>query len=304
MSTKTDLAALGWRVDTAARLTQAIKDFQRGWNLGAELTVDGSDGPKTRGAIAVSMVRLAAKQPTASPHFSFTEVRCDCHVFNGGTPQPDCRRIWADRELFRALEAFRTLSGPLNIDRGCRCPTENARVNGASRSQHLFGRAADITLFDISPAKVKALRIVRGMGLYDWQGRQVVRHIDVRPENSWLSPATWDYGNAKAAPLAPRPVSDDPAPAPAPVAPQEEDDMYTDADRARDEYQVKQNKAIAQLVVDYALKTDTRIQSLEAAVGILANSQGVNPDLIAKLIAEKIGAIKVDVVVTNPEEIL
>ena len=47
---KVALAALGWRVDTTARLAQAVKDFQRGWNLGAALAVDGDPGPKTRAA--------------------------------------------------------------------------------------------------------------------------------------------------------------------------------------------------------------------------------------------------------------
>ena len=48
----TMLTALGWRTNTAARLTQAIKDFQRMWNLGAALSVDGIVGPKTRDAIS------------------------------------------------------------------------------------------------------------------------------------------------------------------------------------------------------------------------------------------------------------
>ena len=67
-------------------------------------------------------------------------------------------------------------------------------------------------------------------------------------------------------------------------------------------YLSSQVRSAAQGEADRSAALVVKVQALEATVGVLANSQGVNPDLIAKLIAEKIGAIKVDVVVTNPEE--
>ncbi len=204
MSTASDLTALGWRTDTATRLRQAIWDFQNGNNIGPRLFVDGKDGPKTRAAIKVALDRKAKGLPTASANFSFTEFRCACGGYS------DCKRIWVDRDLIIALEAYRNkLVGPLFIVRGCRCPRENKRVNGASRSQHLYGRAADLPIFDVSPTKIKTLGVFTGMGLYDYRdakgARQVMRHGDVRPENTPSNPAKWDYGDAKTAPLKPQP---------------------------------------------------------------------------------------------------
>ena len=79
-----------------------IADFQRGWALGATLTVDGIAGPKTTAALEGSIARLVAGHGTASKHFSFTEFRCQC-----GGKYPDCRRIWVDRRLLRGLDTLR-----------------------------------------------------------------------------------------------------------------------------------------------------------------------------------------------------
>ncbi len=217
MTYKSDLTALGWDTSTTAKATQAVRDFQNGYCLaGAPLFVDGSPGPKTLAAIAHSLKRKAERLPTASTNFSFTEFRCACGGYS------DCKRIWVDRDLILALEKYRTLVGPLFIVRGCRCPRENARVGGAKRSQHLYGRAADLPIYDISLAKIKTLKVVRGAGLYDWKdargARQVPRHLDVRPENTVLDPAQWDYGNATQPPLKPQPQPLTTAPS-APVLP-------------------------------------------------------------------------------------
>lgn len=199
MSTATDLARLGWRTDSG-RLRQAISDFQRGWNLGPALTVDGKDGPATRAAIALSARRLDAGLPTASAKFSFSEFACNC---NG--KWPDCRRIWQERESIQSLEAYRAEVGPLNIERGCRCPRENARVGGVSNSQHLYGRAADVSVFEYPVEKVYALRVFTGVGYYVWKSRAYPRHLDVRTNRTVTSPAKWNYGTAKSTPLPPRP---------------------------------------------------------------------------------------------------
>lgn len=73
----------------------------------------------------------------------------------------------------------------MNILSGYRSPQHNAIVGGAQRSQHVEGRAADITVGGVLPSQVHRtiLRLfdagaieIGGLGLYlGWV------HVDVRP---------------------------------------------------------------------------------------------------------------------------
>ena len=50
------------------------------------------------------------------------------------------------------LEPARTLLGrPIHVNSGYRCPDYNRRVGGAVHSQHMYGRAADITIRGLDP---------------------------------------------------------------------------------------------------------------------------------------------------------
>jgi len=65
------------------------------------------------------------------------------------------------RLLARGLEQVRTLTGfPLEISSGYRCPELNARVGGATSSQHTRGQAADFTCAEFGPPVdiIKAIR--------------------------------------------------------------------------------------------------------------------------------------------------
>jgi lysozyme family protein len=95
---KTILYNLGWRVNTSARLTQAVKDFQAGWNLGPALSVDGSVGPKTSAALRLSESRRRAGRTTASANFSFKTVACRC-----GGKYGSCRRIFYKRKRLSGI---------------------------------------------------------------------------------------------------------------------------------------------------------------------------------------------------------
>lgn len=186
------LSRLGWRVNTSGRLTQAIKDFQRGWNLGPALTVDGLVGPKTSYALRLSESRRAKGLGTASAHFSFTEFACKC-----GGKYASCRRIWILRAQVQRLEAFRSKVGrPVSITSGCRCVGHNAAVGGASSSQHLYGAACDVT----GPDKdtVASWRLFAGIG---YSGRtDRTAHVDSRDKSGnnttggrpW-APTKWRY---------------------------------------------------------------------------------------------------------------
>ena len=186
------LRNLGWRVDTTARYTQAVKDFQRGWNLGSPLSVDGLVGPKTSAAMTLSEARRRKGLGTASAHFSFTEFRCKC-----GGKYASCRRIWILRSHVQRLESYRAKTGrAVSITSGCRCLGHNRAVGGASSSQHLFGCATDIS----GPDKdtVKSYRLFAGIGYGAKSDRAL--HVDSRDLGGHnttggrpISPTLWRY---------------------------------------------------------------------------------------------------------------
>ena len=110
-----------------------------------------------------------------SPHFDSSEFRCrHCGVVKRPAPA-----------LVDALERLRAIAYPdgLRIVSGYRCPEHNARIGGASRSQHLYATAADIEP-RVPLDRVKAMKGFSGIG-WSWYGRgirrrRLVRHVDVR----------------------------------------------------------------------------------------------------------------------------
>ncbi len=89
------------------------------------------------------------------------------------------------RELLDVLERIRAISGrPMRIVSGTRSARSNAIVSGATKSQHLSGRAADIPLGRATEQQALAAG-ARGVGV---RGGWAV-HLDVRPG----PPAVWNY---------------------------------------------------------------------------------------------------------------
>ena len=94
-----------------------------------------------------------------------------------------------DAELLKVLEEVRAFFGvPILINSGCRCAKHNEKEGGSPKSQHLFGKAADIVVKDVMPVKVYTYLDNKypntyGIGLY------VNRvHIDVREAKArWSS---------------------------------------------------------------------------------------------------------------------
>lgn len=75
---------------------------------------------------------------------------------------------------------------PITINSAYRCPEHNAKVGGLKTSQHLLGKAADITIQSLKPAEVYALieelidmghMLQGGLGLYEEKG---FVHYDIR----------------------------------------------------------------------------------------------------------------------------
>lgn len=177
----TILKALGWRVRTAGEYRQALGHFQGGWNLGPALKVDGKLGPYTSAALRISEARRRAGKPTASAHFSFTEVRCKC-----GGKYSTCARIWFKRSAFRELERYRRALGVgISIISGCRCLGHNRAVGGATHSRHMAGDAVDFA--PVRPVAWFAARgLFHGRGWNRNPGTHPVRHGDMGTHRQWM----------------------------------------------------------------------------------------------------------------------
>lgn len=110
-----------------------------------------------------------------SPHFSASEFR-------------DHRTgaVKVDPRLVQCLESLRSLVGrPLRIVSGYRTVATNRAVGGAPKSQHLYGKAADIPA---GYATVHQAELAGFTGIGN-RGQWAV-HVDVRRNR-----ARWQYGS-------------------------------------------------------------------------------------------------------------
>ena len=76
--------------------------YQRIWNLGPALKVDGIVGRKTSDALRLSYARHKAGKPDISAHFRAREFQCKCFGRYAG-----CRRIWTPRKVVQLAERIR-----------------------------------------------------------------------------------------------------------------------------------------------------------------------------------------------------
>jgi zinc D-Ala-D-Ala carboxypeptidase len=101
-----------------------------------------------------------------SPHFSRREFACH-----------HCGQVEVSGELVSALERLRSSVGqPIYIVSGYRCAIHNAAVGGAPRSQHLYGKAADLSR-GVATIRQALEAGFTGVG---HRGSWAV-HVDVRP---------------------------------------------------------------------------------------------------------------------------
>ncbi|MBT11850.1 MAG: serine/threonine protein kinase [Oceanospirillaceae bacterium] len=111
-------------------------------------------------------------------HFSRIEFRCKCGKCDFDT---------VDAGLVLMLEKIRRhFNRPVTITSACRCARHNQAVGGSTRSQHLYGRAADITVAGTQPADVADFAETLnpgGLGRY-----ATFTHIDSRT----IGPARWN----------------------------------------------------------------------------------------------------------------
>lgn len=113
-----------------------------------------------------------------STNFKVKEFACT----DGSDP------IFIDSDLVNVLQKIRSHFGKsVTINSAYRTPTHNKKVGGTTYSQHLYGRAADISVKNVTPKKVAAyaetlLKNKGGIGTYP-----TFVHIDVRATKSrWV----------------------------------------------------------------------------------------------------------------------
>lgn len=119
-----------------------------------------------------------------SPNYSRKELDCKCGCTTPRSIQANLAALARNLELMR-----RAYGNPIPVISGYRCPAYNKRIGGASRSQHMQGRAADLASSPIKQsALIRAARKVPafargGIGEYPAGGV----HVDIRPNG----PAYW-----------------------------------------------------------------------------------------------------------------
>src|SRR5690625_2382359 len=125
----------------------AVRQFQIDYNrrFNQNIEVDGIAGRQTKGAFD-RWKREAGNKGTRN--FKISEFRCKG---SGTLPKGGMHN-----QLLLKLERLRYNLGnkPITINSGYRSPAHNRRVGGASNSQHLYGKAADIVVRGVSPSRV------------------------------------------------------------------------------------------------------------------------------------------------------
>lgn len=112
-----------------------------------------------------------------SSNFSRKELDCHCGCDAPAVVESNLAR------LALSLESLRTRLGatPLHVNSGYRCPAYNARIGGAKASQHMEGKAADLSGRKVTPGQIRAAALLvpgfkgGGIGLYP-----TFCHVDIR----------------------------------------------------------------------------------------------------------------------------
>lgn len=107
-----------------------------------------------------------------SKNFYRYEFACHC----------GCGFNTADHELILILETLRGhFNSPVTINSGARCVKHNAKVGGARKSKHLFGKASDVVVQGVNARKVYTYlcnKYPNKYGIILYSNRV---HVDCRP---------------------------------------------------------------------------------------------------------------------------
>jgi uncharacterized protein YcbK (DUF882 family) len=119
-----------------------------------------------------------------------TDIQLTKHFHLNEFLHPGCEKIINVplienlRKLANRLEEARKLLGnrPITITSGLRTPEHNREVGGASKSEHLYGKAADIVVPGLKASEVQRI-------LKDWEGGlgsySSWTHVDTGAKRRW-----------------------------------------------------------------------------------------------------------------------
>ncbi|TCN40449.1 zinc D-Ala-D-Ala carboxypeptidase [Kribbella orskensis] len=162
----------------------AVQRFQSAYGLGA----DGIAGPATFSKI------YSLQDDDCTPiHFAYTELDDGCggSGWDGGPLSAAATKANALQTMWQ-LEAMRHALGdqPLNITSGFRSIPCNNAVGGASNSQHLYGRSADLVGSPSLCTLAKQARYHGFGGIFGpgYPGHNDHTHVDIRTSNAWSAP--------------------------------------------------------------------------------------------------------------------
>ncbi|MFB6721685.1 D-Ala-D-Ala carboxypeptidase family metallohydrolase [Kribbella sp. NPDC056345] len=163
----------------------ALVLFQKAYGLPATGIADGTTYNKI----------YALQDDDCTPiHFTYAELDDGCggSGYDGGPLSAADTKLNALKTMWQ-LEAMRHAMGdqPLNISSGFRSIPCNRSVGGASDSQHLYGRAADLVGSHSLCALVKQARYHGFGGILGpgFSGHNDHAHLDIRTSNYWSAPS-------------------------------------------------------------------------------------------------------------------
>ena len=127
-------------------------------------------------------------------NFSLKEFQCKGSCSDCGDDCEMPQEVYENIiKLSQQLQILRDYTGrPITINSAYRSPEHNAKIGGVKTSQHLLGKAADITIQSLKPAEVYIIiedlidmgeMLQGGLGLYD-----TFVHYDIRKTK-----ARWNY---------------------------------------------------------------------------------------------------------------
>lgn len=124
---------------------------------------------------------MIKKDKYLTAHFRASEMRCKCRRLECNAPE-------MDPYFMSKLEALRVLwNKPLSTTSAARCEAWNAKQGGASKSQHLVGKAADFW-FEDTQELMALMNLAESLGFTGiGRGRHLI-HLDTRggPLTTWV----------------------------------------------------------------------------------------------------------------------
>ena len=121
-------------------------------------------------------------------NFKLEEFTCAC---NCEMPPEVLHNV---QKVANQLQVLRTATEQsIKINSAYRCESHNAKIGGKANSQHLLGKAADITIYNFLPIEVNSLIesfiassdiLQGGLGLYDTFTHYDIRNSKARWDNS------------------------------------------------------------------------------------------------------------------------